>query len=127
MKPIKKKFFDDRQAGFLAEGITAMLGPDFADLADQFGGIEWQKDLIRFMPVAERCKEARGKRYLSIKESASLLKVPQYRIKDIEGSRIRDIKLNILESYTDLLGIRRWFKKWIKSSADVYQRIQKSG
>jgi hypothetical protein len=123
----KKQFFNDREADLIATGITALLGPGFAETVNRFGGIQRQKDLIRFMPVAERCKEARKEKSLSIKETASLLNVPQYRIKAIEDSRVTEIKHDVLQKNIDFLGLQKWFKRWLKNNADVYQRIQKSG
>ena len=120
----RKKFLNDQEAGFVAEKIIDAFGAGFADLVNQFGGIERQKDLIRFMPVAERCKEAREGKSLSIKETASLLKIPQYRIKTIECGRVTEIESDVLEKYIDFLGLRRWFNQWIRRKTDVHERIQ---
>ena len=73
------------------------MGPAFADFVNRPGGLEGYKDLIRFMPVANRCKEAREGKPLSIKEAALLLKVPQYRLNAIEGSRVTNIESEMLE------------------------------
>lgn len=120
----KKQFFSDRVAGLITEGIMALLGPGFAESINRFGGLERQKDLIRFMPVAERCKEAREGKSLSVKETASLLKVPQYCIKAIEDSRVTEIKPDVLEKNVDFLGLRKWFNQWIKNNRDVYHRLE---
>ena len=121
----KKRFISDKEADFITDKMVAAFGPVFADILGQFGGLVRHKDVIRFMPLAARCKEARDRKSFSAKEVASLLKVPKYRINYIEDSRVTEITPDILEKYIDLLGIRRWFNEWVKNNADVHKRIHK--
>lgn len=119
-----KRFISKKEADLVLDKVAAAFGPVVADFINRNG--DCRTDMIRFMPVAHRCKEARERKALSIQEVASLLKVPQYRIKAIEGSRMTEVNPDTLEKYIDLLGIRRWFNEWAKSNADVHQRIQNS-
>jgi hypothetical protein len=72
--------------------------------------------LIRFLPVSNSCKTARMNRWFSIREIASTLNVPQYRLRAIEESRLRDVDLRVLESYVACLGLEAWYGKWKKAN-----------
>ncbi len=116
-----KRFISKKEADLVLDKVAAAFGPVLADFINRDG--ERRTDMIRFMSVAHRCKEARERKALSVQEVASLLKVPQYRIKAIEDSRMTEVNPDTLEKYIDLLGILRWFNEWAKSNADVHQRI----
>jgi hypothetical protein len=72
--------------------------------------------LIRFLPVSNSCKTARLNRWLSLREIASTLKMPQYRLRAIEESRLRDVDLRVLESYVACLGLETWYGKWKRAN-----------
>lgn len=117
----KKKFIDAKMADFITERVLEALGPDFRELAGRYN-INMQ-DIIRFQIVAGMCCKKREEKGLTFKQIALDLKVPQYWLKDIENSRIKDIRVNILESYIDYLGLRRWFGTWKRHNLDVYKRL----
>jgi len=81
--------------------------------------------MIRFKPVSEMCQSGREKKGLAFKQIALSLKVPQYKLKDIESSSVKNIKVDILENYIDYLGLCDWFKLWKKHNSDVYNRLLK--
>jgi hypothetical protein len=120
----KEKFLTDKEAGLVVNQLKAAMGPGFSSLVEQCGGDNWQKDLVRFMPVSRSCKEAREKKGLSIKEAALALKVPQYRLKAVEGERAISIDPGVLEEYIKFLGLHSWFDNWIRANPDVYARLK---
>lgn len=119
----KKKFIDAKLADFLAKGVLEVLGPNVAEIANKCG-INL-RDMIRFQPVSEMCHKERENKVLTFKQVALGLKAPQYKLKYIESSSLKNINADILESYIDYLGLRRWFNAWKKNNLDVYNRISK--
>ena len=57
------------------------------------------------MPVAERCRIARARQDLSLKDAARALRVPQFRLKDIDGNRVGAVDQAVLVLYIELLDI----------------------
>lgn len=57
------------------------------------------KDLIRFQMVSEMCRSEREKKGLTFKQISLDLKAPQYRLKDVESSSVKNIVADILEKY----------------------------
>jgi hypothetical protein len=121
--PRGKEFFNDQEVSFVAERIKKALGPEFERVFDKFLGPEGAKDLIRILPVSQRCRKAREEKGLTIKEAASMLKVPQYRLRGIEGTRGISVHTPTLDRYIDFLGLRSWFEDWKVINPDVYQRL----
>ena len=107
----------------MAERIKKALGPEFARAFDKFLGPEGAKDLIRFLQVAQRCTQAREEKGLTIKEAAFSLKVPQYHLRGIEGTRGISIRVTTLNRYIDFLGLRDWFEDWKVNHPGVYRRL----
>lgn len=110
-------------ADFIAKGVIEILGSNFAQAVGKYD-IN-MKDMIRFQLVSEMCRKEREKKGLTFKQIALSLKVAQYRLKYIESSSVKNINADILESYIDYLGLRRWFNSWQKNNLDVYNRLAK--
>jgi len=117
-----KCFINAKSADFIANFVESALDPAVLETAQKYN-IN-MRNMIRFQIVAETCRLSREKKQLDYKQVAAMLKAPQYRIKDIECSRLKDVLPDILECYIDFLGLRVWFKSWIKHNADVYKRLQ---
>lgn len=75
--------------------------------------------------VSGMCLSQREKKGFTLKQIALSLKVPQYRLKYIESSSVKNISVDILEHYIDHLGLRKWFDEWKKCNLDVYERLSK--
>lgn len=118
-----KEFLNDQEVSLVAERIKKALGPDFERLFNKILGPEGARDLIRFLSISRRCMKAREEKGLTVKEAASLLKVPQYCLKGIEGTRGISIHASTLDRYIDFLGLRDWFEEWKADNPDVYQRL----
>ena len=75
------------------------------------------------MSLRTNCTEAREKNRLSINDAAQQLKVPQYRIKDIESGAAKRIDPTVLPRYVSLLGLGRWVKKWIAANGELAGKL----
>jgi len=116
-----KRFIDADMAGYIMNKIANGI-PGLIEALDKYGVNP--KDMIRFQMVSEMCRSEREKKDLTFKQIALRLKVPQYRLKDIESSSVKDINSDILECYVDYLDLRKWFNLWKKNNLDVYNRFR---
>jgi len=116
----KKKFIDAEMAGYITDKIVKAM-PNLKEVLGKYGINP--KDMIRFQMVSEMCRNEREKKGLPFKQISLNLKVPQYRLKDVESSSVKNIVADILEKYIDYLGLRKWFNSWKKHNMDVYDRL----
>ena len=116
-----KRFIDAEMAGYIVDKIVEAM----PNLKEALGKDDINaKDMIRFQFVSEMCRSEREKKGIAFKQIAVSLKVPQYRLKYIESSSVKDINAVILESYIDYLGLRKWFNLWKRYNLDVYTRLR---
>ncbi len=98
-----------------------VMGSPFVTLVEGYGiGIE---DDIRFISVAARLQERREARGMTLKEAAAALRVPQYRLRDIESGSVKRLAPNILVAYVNYLDLKQWFGRWKKVNFGVVNRI----
>ncbi len=116
-----RKILSDDEARLLAKHLKEVMGQEFVDLVEQYE-IDVNASL-RFMSVASRVQEARQKKKLALKDAATALKVPQYRLRDIEQGRLKQIVANILVQYVGFLGLKTWFGRWRKANPGVVHRL----
>ncbi len=82
------------------------MGQPFIDLTEQYGlNLE---DNLRFQTVTVRLWEAREDRGMSLKDAAAALKVSQYRLRDIEDGRLKNILRDVLIDYVGFLKLKSW-------------------
>jgi cytoskeletal protein RodZ len=98
------------------------MGEPISGLLQQYGISP--EDHFRFHPLAVRLEGARIERGLSLKAVAAALKVPKYRLTEIEASRTKSIDPEVLIRYVDYLGMKNWFGRWKKSNASLARRLQ---
>jgi hypothetical protein len=111
----------DGEVGEVVRGVRTVFGDTFATLAESLGlNLE---EGVRFMPVAKRCEERRCARGGSVKEVAAQLKVPQYRLKDIEAGHVRRIRPGILHAYLSHLGLASWYRGWARRNPGVARQL----
>ena len=79
---------------------------------------------LRFQAVAVRCKEAREQAKMSLKDVSLALRIPQYRIKEIEERSESNVVPKILHRYLALLGLSRWYRKWAKVNPKLAARLR---
>ena len=110
------------ELAILANGIHQALG-ESVTLAVEAYGLDVEA-ILRFMPVAERCRIARARKDLSLKDAARSLRVPQYRLKDIEENRVGAVDQAVLVLYIELLDIKRWFSRWKAQNSSLYESLR---
>lgn len=116
-----KEFIDNKTAEKITNFVDFTIGSGIIERL----GRKHSKDMIRFRPVAEACKKARDFEGMTIKQIAAQLKIPQYRLRSIEESNLRYIRLNALELYIDFLDMCNWFNLWVCKNKSVYNRLKK--
>jgi len=116
----KSGIIDEETAGLIVERMREVLGPIFST-AENFG-INAQ-ELVRSQSLFHACKGAREKKGLAVKQAAAVLKVPQYRLKAIEGDAGgSSIRADILERYIEFLELGVFYGEWKKANKDIFAR-----
>ena len=105
----------------LSMAVRESLGNRVAEMVDAHG-ISFE-DNVRFGSVQARCVERRESLGRSIREVSRELQVPQYRLKDIESSRLKQIEPCVLAGYISYLGIQRWFQRWCNANSELSSRL----
>lgn len=110
----RRRILADSEIEAFAQHMRKVMGPAFAVIADEHSlSIE---DTLRFQSLAFRLAEARSAKGLLLKEAAASLKVPKYRLDDIENASIRNIRPDIAMRYIEFLGLKAWFGRWKKAN-----------
>src|SRR5438128_2722293 len=97
------------------------LGPDALSLMKEYN-IDMDS-ILRFHLVAQTCTHRREDLALTIKQAATQLEFPQYRLKDIESGNHRSVRQADLRAYVKLLGLQSWFMRWRKNNRAVYESL----
>src|SRR5207249_8100038 len=105
-----REFPTDAEVEELARGVIENFPPGAAQVLAGYG-ID-PRNGIRFHPVATRCRAARERRGLTIKSAARELRIPQYRLRDVENGRTNRVEPDVLARYLALLDLGRWFVRW---------------
>jgi len=119
----RHKFIDGKTADCIADYIVSALGPHVAQALKKYNFNV--SDFLRFRQVSEMCQRERERKGLTIKQIAEHLKVPQYRLKDVEDGGIKRIIVPVLENYVDYLDMRRWFHAWKKQNSNIYKGLSR--
>jgi|GEM_PF-3508349 len=117
------------QRRILSEDDIVSLTDRFRDMMNRSGleqllryGID-PEEYFRFMAVATRLGERREAKGLDIKTVANRLKVPQYRLRDVENCRVNKLLPDVLTAYVDYLGLKSWFGRWKKGNPEIVARL----
>jgi transcriptional regulator with XRE-family HTH domain len=86
-------------------------------------GIDLEKT-VRFMPVAERCKQTRDKSGLNLATVARELKVKQSDLQCIENAQNAKADPDILHRYLHYLGLGQWFGKWAAANSQLADQLK---
>ena len=115
----------------LSRGVVALLGPPAVELAHGLG--VHLDDVVRFLAVKSRCVSAREEAGLTLQDVAKQLRVPQYRIRDIESgstASLHHCSGSTLNCWGLRLGMRSgpnqiqsWQGGWRAASADLEVRL----
>ncbi len=115
----KSGIIDEETADLIVERMREVMGPIFST-AENFG-VNAQ-ELVRSQSLFHACKGSREKKGLTVKQTAALLKVPQYRIKAVEGESSSSIRTDILERYIVFLELGAFYGKWKQANKDIFAR-----
>ena len=85
------------------------------------------EDTVRWIAVGARCERARRELGCSLREAAQALRVPQYRIKAIESTRLEEVQPDVLQAYVSYLGLQRWYLKWSRANPELASRFLSDG
>ena len=119
---IRQKILTDNEVRFVAKRFRQLMGEPITGLIRQYGiSVE---DYFRFSPVSVRLEGARTRRGLTLKNIAGALKVPQYRLADIESGRTMNLQPELLVRYVKYLGLSSWFGRWKLSNVALAKRLQ---
>jgi ribosome-binding protein aMBF1 (putative translation factor) len=110
-----------QQAAFVVQKVTEALGPEVAAMVSRSGLNP--NHMIRFLSIASLCRNRRQQRGLSLKDVSQELKIPQYRLRAIEGGMLRQVVLEALTAYTQYLGLADQLARWREENRDVYDEI----
>ena len=99
-----------------------VLGPEIADMIDK-SGIN-PEHMVRFQYISSLCRNTRAKKNISLKHASEKLKIPQYRLREIESGDTKAILPDLLDRYLDFLGLTDAFCDWLKDNEDIYKSIQ---
>lgn len=117
----KSGIIDEETANLVVERMREVLGPAVFSISENFG-VNAQ-EIVRCQSLFHSCKAAREKKGLTVKQSAAILKVPQYRIKALEGGADRySIRADILEHYIEFLELGAFYGEWKKANEDILAR-----
>jgi hypothetical protein len=105
----------------LTDGLRDAMGHSMTELFLRYG-IDPEQH-FRFMAVARRIVERREAKGLDIKTVARQMKVPQYRVRDIENGRVNRIVPALLAGYVNHLELKVWFGRWKKKNPSVVTKI----
>ena len=78
---------------------------------------------LRFISVGVKLRELRNLQGLELKETAAHLRVPQYRLREIESSSIKNINGELVSKYAAFLGAGRWLKRWSSMNLPLAERL----
>lgn len=119
--PKRRDVLTRRQVESVAAEIRRVLGDDLvARTADYGVDVE---AMVAFGPVAAHVQQAREAEGLALKDLARELRVPQYRIRDIEGSRINEIDPDVLRRVIERFGLGEWYRTWADANPQVAGRL----
>lgn len=121
-KPTKTTILTDEEVAIVANGIRQALGEGVTLMAEAYG-IDVEA-MLRFMPLAEKCRIARDRKGASLKDAARALKTLQSRLKDIEGGRVKTVDQAVLLRYIEFLDLKRWFSRWKRQNRSFYESLR---
>jgi transcriptional regulator with XRE-family HTH domain len=117
MRSLMRRILSEEEVQFL----TSRVAKATRSISEKFSSrdeLELENS-IRFQAVATRLRERREKSGMDLKAAAKALGVPRYRLREVEGCRMKNLDASVLHRYVDYLGIGRWFSQWSKAHLEL--------
>jgi len=103
-RELMRKILTEDEVRLLSRKLRKLMGPIMGEFGGRYGlNIE---DTIRFQAVATRLRESRESRGMDLKAAAKVTHIPQYRLRDIEGCHLTNLKPSLLTAYIEFLDLR---------------------
>lgn len=119
--PFLAKILTPQEIRLVARRVKAMLPPKiFQSSRSRSRSVE---DILRIGSLSKRCQIEREQLGLTVKQVATQLRVPQYRVKAIDEGRIGEIQKEVLERYLILLQLHEWVQEWIAANPGLARRL----
>lgn len=112
----------DAELEELAAYVRQMVGPVAVEVISLTEGRF--EDYLRWLSLGARCMKAREARNMSIRHAASVLKVPQYRLRAIEVGTFMELDPAIAERYFRFLAIKSFVKRWARMNQGLATRLR---
>jgi len=121
-KKLRKKtsILTDEEIRIVAGEVRRLLGQDIVALARGHG--VRVEDGLRWQSLRAKCEQERNNRGLTIKDVASQIRRPQYRIRAVEQGGLRELRPEIAHEYFRFLGIVPWVKRWARANQELAER-----
>lgn len=116
-KQVEPPTTTDEDIDRIVSSVTRNLYREVILIADRAGLVA--EASIRFGPVALYCRHARETHGESLKDAAKALRVPQYRLNQIEDCLPLEVEYSMLVRYVSHLGLEPWFDFWERSNAPL--------
>jgi plasmid maintenance system antidote protein VapI len=112
--------FTEKDLELVEEKLREMLGPQLMELAESYG-IDVGESL-RLSVLTDQLVCARERLGLTLEEAAARLRVPQYRLRDVESGRRRLLQ-EVLVRYIEFLGLQSESSAWAAQCPDLASRL----
>lgn len=111
----------DAEVSLLAEEVRKAFAASFPLAPAQ--AVHDTERLIRWQPLGERCRQARGERGWGFRDASVVTQIPQYRIRGIENGRLSLVRADLARRYFRALGIESWVARWIRANRELAEHV----
>jgi ribosome-binding protein aMBF1 (putative translation factor) len=115
------RILSEKEVEKMTQLLRDFLRREFSDMPEKL--MHSAEEVLRMHSLRNRFQSAREARGLSIKEVAAQLKVPQYRLKAIEGGSSSEIKQDIFQKYSEFLDLEDWVSEWAAANKKVAAKL----
>jgi hypothetical protein len=125
-KPIEdrhdlSRILDDSEIASARKALEALFGASLGPILDR-AGID--PEILRFISFSNRLKRERESKGMMLKEAATQMKVPQYRLRAIESGEINNLNPGILRRYISLLKTSAWSREWAWANPELAVELE---
>jgi transcriptional regulator with XRE-family HTH domain len=110
-----------REIALVERRVRELLGRDVVEFAES-RGISL-RDSVRFGALSEQCVAARQRKGLTLKQAAAQIRVPQYRLREIEHNHLSHIDPSVLQRYLGSLGLESEAAAWSRQHRSLARRL----